>query len=329
MLHPYRPHPWFAGRHRMTFYAWARRRTFPVLPPPEARYFTLSPVTKVLAHCHWQHDRRAHPTLLLLHGLEGSSDSHYMKGLAEKAFGAGFNAVRLNQRNCGGTDHLSEGLYHSGLADDPRTVLRELIDVDHLPALAVAGYSLGGNVALRLAGEDGADAPPQLKAVCSVSAPIELGICMDMMERMENRLYEWHFMLGLRERMRMKARLYPHLYDVRGLDGIWSVRAFDDRYTAPHHGFTGAADYYERASAMRVLERIRVPTLLITAEDDPFISPEPYRRPELAANPALTVVITPHGGHCGFVERPSAGNDGYWAEQAVVEFLKERLATGA
>jgi predicted alpha/beta-fold hydrolase len=308
----------------MTFYAWARRRSFPALPPAEARYFTLSPVTKVLAHCHWHDDRRQHPTVLLLHGLEGSSDSHYMKGLAEKAFVAGFNAVRLNQRNCGGTDHLSEGLYHSGLADDPRTVLRELIEVDRLPALAVVGYSLGGNVALRLAGEDGADAPPQLKAVCAVSAPIELGLCMDLMERAENRLYEWHFMLGLRERMRVKARLYPHLYDVRGLDRIWSVRGFDDRYTAPHHGFAGADDYYQRASAMRVIDRIRVPTLLITSEDDPFISAEPYRRPEVTSNPALTVIITPHGGHCGFVERPTPGHDGYWAEETVVEFLRLR-----
>jgi hypothetical protein len=287
--------------------------------------FTLSPVTQVLAHCHWQPERREHPTVLLLHGLEGSSDAHYMKGIAEKAFRAGFNAVRLNQRNCGDTDHLSEGLYHSGLAEDPRGVLRELIERDGLPSVAVAGYSLGGNVALRLAGEFGADAPPQLTAVCAVSAPIELGVCMDMMERPSNRIYEWHFMQGLRRRMRVKARLYPALYDVRGLGRIWSVRAFDDRYTAPHHGFRDAADYYRRAAAMRVIDRIRVPGLLITAEDDPFIAVEPYRSPEVTSNPALTVVVTRHGGHCGFVEKPSDGYDGFWAEQAVVEFVAWQL----
>jgi hypothetical protein len=305
----------------MTFYAWARRRTFSGLPPEEARLFRLSSVTQVLAHCHWQPDRAARPTLLILHGLEGSSHAHYMKGIAEKAFTRGFNALRLNQRNCGETDHLSEGLYHSGLAEDPRGVMRQLAETDGLRRFAVAGYSLGGNVALRLAGEPADAGLAELKAVCAVSAPIDLGVCMDLMERPSNRIYEWHFMLDLRRRMRVKARLYPHLYDVRGLDRIWSVRAFDDRYTAPHHGFRGAADYYDRASAMRVVDHIRVPGLLITAEDDPFISADSYRDPRVTGNPALTVLITPHGGHCGFIEKPSGEYDGYWAEQTVVDFV--------
>ncbi len=321
VLRAYQPHPWFRGRHRMTFYAWARRRAFPALPPAEARLFRLSPVTQVLAHCHWQRDRAAHPTLLILHGLEGSSDAHYMKGIAEKAFVRGFNALRLNQRNCGETDHLSEGLYHSGLAEDPLGVLRQLAETDGLRRFAVAGYSLGGNVALRLAGELGDDGSATLIAVCAVSAPIELDVCMDLMERRSNRLYEWYFILDLRRRLRVKARLYPDLYDVRGLDGVWGVRAFDDRYTAPHHGFRGAADYYQRASAMRVIDRIRVPGLLITAEDDPFISAGSYRDPRVTGNPALSVLITPHGGHCGFIEQPSGGYDGYWAEQTVVDFV--------
>lgn len=305
----------------MTFYAWARQRTFPALPAAEARLFRLSPVTQVLAHCHWQPDRAARPTLLILHGLEGSSHAHYMKGIAEKAFKRGFNALRLNQRNCGETDHLSEGLYHSGLAEDPRGVMRQLAETDGLRRFAVAGYSLGGNVALRLAGEPADAGRAELKAVCAVSAPIDLGVCMDLMERPSNRLYEWHFMLDLRRRMRVKAQLYPHLYDVRGLDRIWSVRAFDDRYTAPHHGFRDAADYYHRASALRVVDRIRVPGLLITAEDDPFISAASYRDPLVTGNPALKVLITRHGGHCGFIERPSGEYDGYWAEQTVVDFI--------
>jgi len=321
----FQPHPWFRGRHRMTVYGWAGRRTFPALPEADLRLFTLSPVTTVMARCHWQPDRAACPTVLLLHGLEGSSDARYMKGIADKAYRRGFNALRLNQRNCGETDHLSEGLYHSGLAEDPRGVIRELIEHDGLRSLAVAGYSLGGNVALRLAGEDGADAPPELKAVCAVSPPIELGVCMDLMEHPSNRLYEWHFMLDLRRRMRVKARLYPHLYDVSGLRGLWSVRGFDDRYTAPHHGFRDAADYYQRASAMRVVDRIRIPTLVITSRDDPFIAVEPFSDPQLTNNPFVSVMMTDHGGHCGFIERPSGDYDGYWAEQTVVDFIAEHV----
>jgi predicted alpha/beta-fold hydrolase len=309
----------------MTFYAWAKRRTFPSLPDAEARVFTIDPVTRVLAQCHWQAERTARPTLVLLHGLEGSSDAHYMKGMAEKALRRGFNVVRLNQRNCGGTDHLSEGLYHSGLAGDPRAVLRELIDHDGLRSIGVAGYSLGGNVALRLAGEFG-DAPPaELKAVCAVSPTLELASCMDLLERPSNLIYELHFVLDLKRRMRNKARLFPHLYDVRGLRNLWSLRRFDDRYTAPHNGYRDAADYYHRAAALRVAAKIRVPTLLITSEDDPFIAVEPFRDPAVTTNPAISVVITRHGGHCGFVERPSNGYDGYWAEQAVVDFVEERL----
>jgi len=310
----------------MTVFAWAARRRFPALPPPEARIFRLSRVTQVLGHCHWQPDRAAAPTLVALHGLEGSSDAHYMRGLADKAFRRGFNVVRLNQRNCGGTDHLSEGLYHSGLADDPRGVIQDLTDRDGLGPCAVVGYSLGGNVALRLAGDRGGQAPVALKAVCSVSAPIDLGRCMDLMERPSNRLYEWQFISDLRRRIRVKARLYPHLYDVRGVGRIWSVRAFDDRFTAPHHGFRDAADYYHRASALRVIHHIRVPTLMLTAADDPFIAADSYRDAAVTGNRALRVIITPHGGHCGFVERPDGSDDGYWAERAAVDFVSEVIA---
>lgn len=311
---------WLRGRHRMTLYAWAARRTFPALPAAEARLFTLSPATTVLAHCHWQPDRQSAPTLLALHGLEGSSDAHYMKGLAEKAFVRGFNVVRLNQRNCGGTEHLSEGLYHSGLTADPRGVLDELTARDGLGAVVVAGYSLGGNLTLRLAGESGDHPPAWLKGACAVSPTLDLAACMDMLEAPSNRIYEWHFMLGLRRRLRLKARLFPHLYDARGIGRVRRIRAFDDRYTAPHHGYRDAADYYQQAASMRVVDRIRVPTLIVTAEDDPFVPVGPFRDPRVTGNPAVTVMITRYGGHCGFVEAAGAGYDGFWAERTLVDF---------
>ena len=321
---PFSPLPHWAGGHKMTVYAWARRRRFPTLPLPEARFFDVAPDARVLAHCHWQTDRRAHPTVLLLHGLEGSSEAHYIVGMADKAWACGFNVVRLNQRNCGGTEHLSKGLYHSGLTADPRFVLTELIEKDRLDCLGVAGYSLGGNLALKLAGELGTSELPEVQAFCAVSPVLELEACVRAIERRENRPYEWNFCRNLQSRMRRKARAFPDLFDLRGLWKIWSIRAFDERYTAPHHGFDGASDYYHRASGMRVAERIARTALVLSAADDPFVPCEIFDAAPLRDNPNITTVITPHGGHCAFVEPPN-GYDGYYAEQVVVDFLAARL----
>ncbi|MBL8137912.1 MAG: alpha/beta fold hydrolase [Acidobacteria bacterium] len=320
------PRPWLGGGHRMTLYAWAARRRFPALPPPEARHFAVSDDTQVLAHCHWQADRRRALTVLLLHGLEGSSDSHYMRGMAEKAWRRGFNVVRLNQRNCGGTEHLTPGLYHSGLTADPLAVLR-LLHAEGLDRFAVCGYSLGGNIALKLGGELAAAAEAaRIVAVTAVSPPIELSQCVDALERTENLAYHLNFLVGLRGRMKRKAALFPEVYDTRPLARVRSVRHFDDVYTAPHNGFAGAADYYHRASARRVIERLAVPALLITADDDPFVPPDAARDPALGAIDGLTRIITRHGGHCGFVGTRTAGEDGYWAERRVMDFVAARAA---
>jgi uncharacterized protein len=320
--------PLFLGGHKQTLYAWAKPRRFPRLPAPRPRYFDVAPDARVLAHCHW-HERPAdHPTILLLHGLEGSSLAHYICGISDKAWAAGWNVVRLNQRNCGGTEHLSRGLYHSGLTADPLLVLRELIDRDGLPALAVAGYSLGGNLTLKLAGELGEAAPPELQAVCAVSPTLELAVCVDALERRSNLLYEWNFVRNLRGRMKRKSSAWPGLFDLAPLGGVRTVRQFDEVYTAPHHGFRDAADYYHRASAMRVIDRIRVPALVITAEDDPFVPTPPFRDSRITGNPCITVVITPAGGHCSFVERALPGYDGYWAEREVVRFASAHVTRG-
>jgi predicted alpha/beta-fold hydrolase len=318
------PKPSLASGHKMTLYAWAKSRRFALLPSPEARLFDVAADARVLAHCHWQSDRRARPTILLLHGLEGSSEAHYILGMAEKAWHRGFNVVRLNQRNCGGTEHLSRGLYHSGLTADPLRVLTELSDRDGLREFGVAGYSLGGNIAMKLAGELGPANPIEIKAVAAVSPVIELEACMRAIERPQNRIYEWNFCRNLQSRMRRKARAFPDAFDLSGLWKIWSIRAFDDRYTAPHHGFDGASDYYHRASAMRVIDRVARPALIVSAEDDPFVPSAIFKAPGVAANPQITTLITRHGGHCAFVGEPN-GDDGYWAERQVVEFIARHI----
>ncbi len=320
------PVRWLAGGHRMTIYAGLRRRVFPDLPPPEDRLFDVPPDTRLLARCHWQRRPADHPTLVILHGLEGSADAHYVRGLSDKAWRRGFNIVRLNQRNCGRTEHLSPTLYHSGLSGDPRAVLEELAARDRLPRIGIVGYSLGGNLALKLAGELGDAFPPVLKAVVAVSPAIDLPCCMTAIERRANRVYELNFLRGLRERLAEKARLFPDRYDAAGLARIRSIRAFDARFTAPSFGFASAEDYYVRASAGRVVDRIRVPTLILSAADDPFVPPAQFSAPEVAGNPNITTVVTRHGGHCGFVARRDGrrSHDGYWAEHAAVAFVAER-----
>ena len=327
---PYAPseyYPLFTGGHVQTLYAWARARRLPRLPAPVERHFDVATDARVLAHCHWQDSPADHPTIILLHGLEGSSNAHYMRGIADKAWTAGWSVVRLNQRNCGQTEHLSRGLYHSGLTQDPLAVMRELIDRDGITAVVVAGYSLGGNLAIKLAGDLGDSAPVALKGVCAVSPTLDLARCVDALERRDNVVYQWNFVRQLRARMRRKAAAFPDDYSLDGLGSVWTVRRFDELYTAPHHGFLDAADYYHRASALRVVDRIRVPALILAAEDDPFVPPAPFRGPEITGNAHITAEVTPHGGHCAYLERADRHYDGYWAEREILRFAELHAGT--
>ncbi|HJZ78629.1 MAG TPA: alpha/beta fold hydrolase [Vicinamibacterales bacterium] len=327
----FEPRASLRGGHRMTLYSWGNPRYFPELPPAQRRFFDVARGTRVVADCHWHPDRWSRPTLIALHGLNGSSDAHYMRGMAAKAFARGMNVVRLNQRNCGNSEHLSEGLFHSGLTADAAHVLHELAQVDGLRAMAVAGYSLGGNLALRLAGEYGPNPPAELIAIAAVSPIIEISQCTRALERKENWLYEWNFVRDLKRRMRRKEQCRPGRFDLTRLNAIKSVREFDEVYTAPYFGFRDAEDYYHRASAMRVIDRVAVPALIITAEDDPFVPSQPFHDPKVTSNPHIDLRISAHGGHCGFVGPRSLrarGDDGYWAEDQIVEFVSRQSQVG-
>jgi uncharacterized protein len=327
------PRPSLTSGHKMTLFAWGNPRYFPRLPPPTRRYFDVDADSRVAADCHWQPHPREKPTLIALHGLNGSSDAHYMRGLAAKAFGNGLNVILLNQRNCGDTEQLSTGLFHSGLTADAAHVVHELTALDGMPAIAVAGYSLGGNLALKLAAEYGAHPPRTLRAVAAVSPIIEIGECVRALERPANILYQWNFVKDLKRRMRRKERVRPGHFDLSRLAGVRTVREFDEVYTAPYFGFRSAEDYYHRASSLRIIDRISIPTLVITAEDDPFVPSQPFRNPKLVDNPHVDLRICEHGGHCGFVgpSRPAAGSeasdDGYWAEDEIVSFVLKNSGT--
>ena len=274
----------------------------------------------VLCHCHWQANASEKPTVLLVHGLEGSTRSQYMLGNSARAWSAGCNIIRMNMRNCGGTEDLSPTLYHSGLSADVAAVMRTLAAEKGLRAFALIGYSMGGNLVLKLAGELGAAVPQYLKAVVGVSPVMDLAVSADALHNVSNRVYEWKFLIGLRRRFRRKAELFPAIYSTEGLERIASLRQFDDQITARYSGFRGADDYYDRASSSHGAEKIAVPALILHALDDPFIRMLPSTRAALLANPRARLMETAHGGHCAFLA-PAVGYDGYWAEKMLLDFL--------
>lgn len=285
------------------------------------------PASQVLCLCHWQTEevRAERLTAILLHGLEGSSDSQYVVGNANKMWRAGMNVVRMNMRNCGGTEGLSPTLYHSGLSADVEAVRALLTQRMDLRRTALVGYSMGGNLVLKLAGELGARATNgNLCAVVGVSPAVDLGASADALHQPINRLYERRFLRALIKRYERKAALRPYHYDLARARGLTSLRDFDDRVTAFYAGFTGADDYYYRAAAARVLGTISVPALILHALDDPFIRLTRTTRAVINANHNITLIETPHGGHCAFLADSDAAqcDDGYWAESTLLQFLK-------
>jgi uncharacterized protein len=320
------PHPALRSGHMMTIAGVFLRRRFPRLAASTARLFEVEPGTQIRGDCHWQQNPTEHPTLLLLHGLEGSSDSAYMLGTAEKAFVAGFNVIRLNQRNCGGTERLTRSLYHSGRSADFRAILLELIGGDRLPAIFFAGFSMGGNLALKMAGELRDSPPVELRGIVAVAPCLDLAACCDALSEGRNFLYNRHFMTSLKRRMRHKAVLFPDVYGTNGpmseLSRVRNVREFDDAITAPFCGFRSAADYYERSSAKHRLAAISVPTLIVTAQDDPFVPFAIFQMPAIHENPHIELVAPRHGGHCAFISRES-GEERFWCEARIVEFCQE------
>lgn len=309
------------NRHVMTLVPryWSRG---PLLAgiPCERRIFRTAPDTQLAGFCHWQGNRRAAQTALLLHGLEGCCDSHYMHGIAAKAYAAGFNVVRMNQRTCGGTEHLSPTLYNSGLSADYRSVVRHLAETEALERIWMIGYSMGGNILLKAAGEMGR-AEPALAGTVAVCPNIDPTHCVAELERPGNWIYHHHFLSQLKARLRRKAALVPGKWDLRGLERITRISDFDDRYTAPDGGYRDAADYYDRSGARHVLSRIAVPTTIITSQDDPFIPFSMFVTPVIQQHACLRLVAPRHGGHCGFFQRKRPDEDRYWAENRIVEIV--------
>ena len=318
----FHPHPLLTNAHAMTIAAALARRHF-ALPQPEDRLFRVDADSHILGHCHWQLGKqRDAPVIAVVHGLEGSSESSYALGIAEKALRLGFHAIRLNQRNCGGTESLTPTLYNSGMSADYRAVVEELANADGFEQIFFVGYSMGGNLVTKMAGEYG-DAPPKaLRGVCAVCPSIDPSACADALELRQNFLYQRHFVSGLLLRYARKVKLFPQIYQPDGFGRLRTIREFDDKITAPYFGYRDAQEYYEAAGAKKVVSQIHIPMLMITAQDDPFVPFNAFQCINAAQNPAIHFVAPKHGGHCAFISN-QPGPERFWAEQRIVEFCQQ------
>jgi predicted alpha/beta-fold hydrolase len=293
--------------------------------PVEKILFEVDTDSKILGYCHFHPDRRFRPTLILVHGLEGSSQSYYILGLAERAFDAGANTIRLNLRNCGETLHLTPKLYNAGLSEDLISVLKYLSSQLELDDLFLVGFSLGGNLVLKAAAELNS-ASEKLRAVVSISPPIDLEACVARIESGFNRFYEAFFLMGLKGKIRAKARLFPNRFASEKLLSIRSLRLFDDIFTAPDGGYKDSEEYYRLASSSPKLRAIRVPTLIITAQDDPLIPFSIFR--DIESN-HVKLLAPKHGGHTAFIQAARKDTDQrlsaalfshFWADDKIIRF---------
>jgi predicted alpha/beta-fold hydrolase len=267
------------------------------------------------------------PRLLLLHGLEGTIRSHYLRGTLAHAHRLGWAADALIFRSCNGEVTRTRRLYHSGETTDLDFVVRRLIKEHPGQPLGLAGFSLGGNVLLKWLGEGGADLPSEVRGAVAVSVPYDLERGSRFIERGFARVYTRHFLRTLRAKARAKLDRDPGLFDLGALARARTLYDFDDAVTAPVHGFESAHDYYHRSSSLNYLAAIRRPTLLLSAFDDPFLPPDVLNEVAAiaASNPDLETEFHERGGHVGFVSGRSPLSPRYYAEERVLGFLSSLM----
>ena len=311
--------PFFKNAHLATLagYLWKRPESEHRWPVQAVLYPT-EPDVQVMARMQ-RPESEPRGELILIHGLEGSSQAGYARSMAHAALGAGYIAHRLNLRSCGGTESLALSNYHSGQTSDLLYVIRERKRASGLPVY-LAGFSLGGNIALKLAGELGDAGRELLAGVCAISTPIDLAASATAVGERRNFLYQRRFLIALKQRIRLRNTQAPHLYTLEHLAKSSSVYEFDDYYTARLFGFGTAGNYYRTQSSNQFLEEIRVPTLVVTAKDDPLVPFQAYDHPAFARNPHLRLVAPDYGGHLGFIARRQPR---FWLDAVVMDWIEE------
>jgi hypothetical protein len=315
------------GGHRQTLLGYVLRATLRWTLPAEDLVVDAGDGVRLLCRATWQPGpREARPALVLLHGLCSSDQAGYMLATGRLAFARGFHVIRMNLRGAGDSLPLCPRLYNAGLEADPVAVLHALARVT--PRVALAGFSLGANLALLAASRSAARLPAALRAVAAVSPPLDLDACTRALERPDNRVYQLRFVRDLCGAYRRLRRLAPERFPAGRERGLRTLRAYDDAVTAPHAGFRDAAEYYARSSSGPYLHAVGVPTLLLAGLDDPMIPGDSVRRfVEGIGNGLVQAELHATGGHVGFVARSTAPGR-FWAAERVLDFCGERLSNG-
>lgn len=307
--------PLIANPHLATIASnfWPRFKQLETVPALEHRFSTEPGVSiRVVEQRPSQPSKGA---FVLVHGLEGSSEGGYMQSMAWNVLQAGYTVHRVNIRGCGGTEGWCQTLYHAGLTSDLRAYLESIRGQG---PITLVGYSLGGNVSLKLAGESGTGL---LHSVAAVSTPLDLAACVEALGKPSNYLYQQRFVSRMRDRLAERRRLQPKaftpIFAQTDVDAIRTVFEFDDRITAPHFGFGDARNYYKTQSSQNFLASIGVPALLLTAQDDPLVPYAVYGHPAIKENPWIQLLAPKHGGHVAFLARRAPR---FWADEAILEW---------
>lgn len=324
MTRAFRPAWWLPGPHSQT--VWGRFvRDRPALPYSTETWQTPDGDTVDVVRLKAATEA---PRVLLLHGLEGGVRSHYAAGLFAQAVGQGWGADMLLFRTCNGRMNQLPRSYHSGETGDLDFVVRRITAQFPAAPLGLVGVSLGGNVLLKWLGERGNGVPPQVRAAAAVSVPFDLARSSRRIGSGASRLYERHFLRSLRSKALQKLERFPGIASRDAVLSAATLWTFDDAYTAVVHGFRDAEDYYSQSSSLRFLPSIHVPTLLLSARDDPFHPPDVLDEvSEIArGNPCLETEFHERGGHVGFIEGVIPGRARFYAEARIVRFLDLHLA---
>lgn len=327
----YRPAWWVPGAHLQTLWGKLFRRQSPA-PTRVERWGTpdddFLDVHRIAGPANASPET---PHVLLLHGLEGGIHSHYAQGLLNEMARRGWGVDMLLWRSCGDEPNRAPRFYHSGETGDLRFALDHIIDEHPGVPVVVAGVSLGGNVLLKYLGETGDDVPDAVVAAAAISVPYDLGRGCDNIQTGFSRIYQRYFLDTLRAKALEKQQRYPDLLDPERIAAVKTLRDFDDALTAPLHGFADAQDYYDRSSSIRYLDGIRIPTLLLSARDDPFLPPEvlDHVRQIARRNPMLTVEFHARGGHAGFVAGRNPFRPVYYLERRTAEFFADAVHEAA
>lgn len=261
--------------------------------------------------------------VVVSHGLEGHSRRPYVLGTVREANRNGWDALAWNFRSCGGDTNLLPRMYHSGATDDLHRVVRHALSQGY-EQIHLVGYSMGGNLSLVYAGREAAELPEEVRSVVAFSVPCDLRSSAYQLAKWQNRVFMWKFLRDLKEKMTIKSQRFPHLVSVEGFDDIRTFKQFDDRYTAPLHGFRDAEDYWAQSSSLRYLPHLRVPTLLVNARNDPFLSPECFPQQLAAGHEFLHLEMPGSGGHVGFIQHTD--DQTYWMEQRAMRFIADAVA---